>query len=218
MKYEDRGIPMVSAKLYDFSGNLKGTVELPETLFGAPVNKAVLYESVKQYLANQRSGTAKAKGRSEVSYSTKKPYKQKGTGRARAGMRSSPIWRHGGVVFGPHPRDYRYTVPRKTKRLALVSALSDKGQSESVILVEGVAFDKPKTKPFASFLKAAGLGGKRVLFVTEAWNDAVYRSMRNIPGVEIAVSRNVNAYGVLRAEVLLLTREGLSSLEGVFAQ
>jgi large subunit ribosomal protein L4 len=209
---------MASAKLYDFGGNLKGTVELPEALFGAPVNKAVLFESVKQYLANQRSGTAKAKGRSEVSYSTKKPYKQKGTGRARAGMRSSPIWRHGGVVFGPHPRDYRYTIPRKTKRLALVSALSDKGRSDAVVLVEGASFDQAKTKPFATFLKAAGLRGKRVLFVTEAWSDAAYRSTRNIPGVEIVAGRNMNAYGVLRAEVLLLTKEGLSSLEGVCAQ
>jgi large subunit ribosomal protein L4 len=209
---------MASAKLYDFSGNLKGTVELPETLFGAPVNTAVLYDSVRQFLANQRRGTSKAKGRSEVSYSTKKPYRQKGTGRARAGMRSSPIWRHGGVVFGPHPRDYRYAIPRKMKRIALVSALSDKGKSENVVVVEGVAADKPKTKPFASFLRAAGLNGKRVLFVTDSWNDAVYRSMRNIPGVDVTEGRNMNAYGIMRAEVLLVTREGLSSLEGVFAK
>jgi len=209
---------MASAKLYDFSGALKGTVELPEALFGAPVNKAVLYDSVRQYLANQRRGTSKAKGRSDVSYSTKKPYRQKGTGRARAGMRSSPIWRHGGVVFGPHPRDYHYTIPRKMKRAALLSALSDKSVRESVVLVEGMAVEKPKTKPFASFLQAAGLAGKRVLFVTDAWNDAVYRSMRNIPGVEVIVSRNMNAYGVLRADVLLITKEGLSSLEGVFTQ
>jgi len=209
---------MASAKLYDFSGTLKGTVDLPEALFGAPVNKAVLYDSVRQYLANQRRGTAKAKGRSEVAYSTKKPYRQKGTGRARAGMRSSPIWRHGGVVFGPHPRDYHYAIPRKMKRTALVSALSDKGMHEGVVLVEGIALEKPKTKMFMSFLRAAGLSGKRVLFITDAWNDAIYRSMRNIPGVELIVGRNTNAYGVLRAEVLLITKEGLSSLEGVFAQ
>jgi large subunit ribosomal protein L4 len=209
---------MASAKLFDFSGNLKGTVELPEALFGAPVNKAVIYDSVRQYLANQRRGTSKAKGRSEVSYSTKKPYRQKGTGRARAGMRSSPIWRHGGVVFGPHPRDYHYAIPRKMKRLALVSALSDKGKSENVVLVEGIAVDRPKTKPFASFLRAAGLDGKRVLFVTDAWNDAVYRSMRNIPGVDVIEGRNMHAYGILRADVLLITKEGLSSIEGVFAR
>jgi large subunit ribosomal protein L4 len=209
---------MASAKLYDFSGNVKGTVELPEALFGAPVNKAVLYDSVRQFRANQRRGTSKAKGRSEVSYSTKKPYRQKGTGRARAGMRSSPIWRHGGVVFGPHPRDYRYAIPRKMKRMALVSALSDKGMREGVVLVEGISVEKPKTKPFASFLAAAGFKGKRVLFVTDAWSEEVYRSTRNIPGVEIIVGRNMNAYGVLRADVLIMTREGLSSLEGVLAR
>jgi large subunit ribosomal protein L4 len=209
---------MASAKLYDFSGSVKGTIELPDSLFGAPVNKAVLYDSVRQFLANQRRGTSKVKGRSEVSYSTKKPYRQKGTGRARAGMRSSPIWRHGGVVFGPHPRDYHYAIPRKMKRMALLSALSDKGRSEGVVLVEGIGIEKPKTKPFVSFLTAAGLKGKRVLFVTDAWNDVVYRSMRNIPGVEIIESRNMNAYGVLRADVLLITKEGLSSLEGVFAR
>jgi large subunit ribosomal protein L4 len=209
---------MASAKLYDFSGTLKGTVELPETLFGAPVNKSVLFDSVRQYLANQRRGTSKAKGRSDVSYSTKKPYRQKGTGRARAGMRSSPIWRHGGVVFGPHPRDYHYAIPRKMKRNALVSALSDKSRSENVVLVEGVAVDKPKTKPFASFLRAAGLNGKRVLFITDARNEAVYRSIRNIPGIDVIEGRNMHAYGILRAEVLLITKEGLSSLEGVFAR
>jgi large subunit ribosomal protein L4 len=209
---------MASAKLYDFSGNVKGTVELPEALFGAPVNKAVIYDSVRQFRANQRRGTSKAKGRSDVSYSTKKPYRQKGTGRARAGMRSSPIWRHGGVVFGPHPRDYRYAIPRKMKRIALVSALSDKGMHEGVVLVEGIGVEKPKTKPFANFLAAAGLKGKRVLLVTDAWNESVYRSTRNIPGVDIIVGRNMNAYGVVRADVLLMTREGLSSLEGVFAR
>lgn len=209
---------MASAKLYDFTGTAKGDYKLPEKLFDAPVNKAVLFDSVRQYLANQRRGTVGTKGRSDVSYSTKKPYRQKGTGRARAGMRSSPIWRHGGVVFGPHPRDYHYAIPRKMKRIALISALSDKGKNERVVLVEGISLKEPKTKPFAKFVEAAGLKGKRVLFVTDAFNETVYRSMRNIPGMEMIVSRNVNAYGVLRAEVLLITTEGLASLEGVFAQ
>ena len=147
---------MANAKLYDFNGTSKGTMELPSAFFDQPVNSGVLYDSVKQFLANQRRGTAKAKTRSEVSYSTKKPWRQKGTGRARAGMRSSPIWRHGGVVFGPHPRDYHYTIPRKVRRQALVSALSDKGRGDGVYVVEGIALDAPKTKPFASFLRAAG--------------------------------------------------------------
>lgn len=209
---------MANAKLYDFNGTSKGTMELPSAFFDQPVNSGVLYDSVKQFLANQRRGTAKAKTRSEVSYSTKKPWRQKGTGRARAGMRSSPVWRHGGVVFGPHPRDYRYTIPRKVKRRALASALSDKGRGDVVFVVEGIALERPQTKPFASFLRAAGLGGKRVLFVVDSWNDAVFRSARNIPGVEMTLGRNLNAYGILRAEVLLFTKEGLSSLEGVFAQ
>ena len=209
---------MASAKVYDFSGAAKSDIALPGALFDAPVNKAVLFDSVRQYLANQRRGTAATKGRSDVSYSTKKPYRQKGTGRARAGMRSSPIWRHGGVVFGPHPRDYHYAIPKKMRRLALISALSDKGKNERVVLVEGLAAEAPRTKPFAKFLQAAGLSGKRVLFITDAFNENVYRSMRNIPGVEMSLGRNVNAYGILRADVLLLTKEGLASLEGVFAQ
>jgi len=206
----------VNANLYDFNGDLKGKVDLPEALFGDGVNKAVLYDAVKMYLANRRSGTAKTKERGEVAYSTVKPYKQKGTGRARAGMRSSPIWRGGGTVFGPRIRDYRYQIPRKVKRLALKSALAGKGESESVAVVEGVAPAAPKTKPFVNLLRAAGLGGKKVLFVTGAFDDNVYRSVRNIHGLEFAVSNNINAYEILKADYLVLTREALANLEEVF--
>lgn len=206
----------MNANLYDFNGDLKGKVDLPEALFGDGVNKAVLYDAVKMYLANRRSGTAKTKERGEVAYSTVKPYKQKGTGRARAGMRSSPIWRGGGTVFGPRIRDYRYQIPRKVKRLALKSALAGKGESESVAVVEGVAPAAPKTKPFVNLLRAAGLGGKKVLFVTGAFDDNVYRSVRNIHGLEFAVSNNINAYEILKADYLVLTREALANLEEVF--
>ncbi len=206
----------MNANLYDFNGDLKGKVDLPEALFGGGVNKAVLYDAVKMYLANRRSGTAKTKERGEVAYSTVKPYKQKGTGRARAGMRSSPIWRGGGTVFGPRIRDYRYQIPRKVKRLALKSALAGKGESESVAVVEGVAPAAPKTKPFVNLLRAAGLGGKKVLFVTGAFDDNVYRSVRNIDGLEFAVSNNINAYEILKADYLVLTREALANLEEVF--
>jgi large subunit ribosomal protein L4 len=209
---------MASARLYDFNGDLKGTVDLPASLFDADVNKAVLYDAIRMYLANRRLGTAKVKGRSEVNYSRRKPYRQKGTGRARAGKRSSPIWRGGGVVFGPHPRDYRYAIPRKVKRLALRSALSDKGRGDGVAVVEGARIEEPKTKRVAEFLQVSGLGGKRVLFVTETFDDNLYRSGRNIPGVEFTVSRNMNAYEILRSDVILFTREALSSLEEVFAQ
>lgn len=202
--------------MYDFSGDLKGKVDLPESLFGGSVNKAVLYDAVRMYLANRRSGTAKTKERGEVSYSTAKPYRQKGTGRARAGMRSSPIWKGGGTVFGPKPRDYRFSIPRKMKRLALKSALADKGIGESVAVVEGVSADAPKTKLFAKFFEASGMYGKKVLFVTDSFDDNIYRSVRNIAGVQFMVSRNMNAYEILKADMLLLTREALANLEEVF--
>jgi large subunit ribosomal protein L4 len=209
---------MATARLYDFSGDLKGSVDLPPYLFEAEVNNAVLYDAIRMYLANRRSGTAKAKGRSEVMFSKRKPYRQKGTGRARAGKRSSPIWRGGGVVFGPHQRDYRFSVPKKVKRLALRSALSDKGRAGGVIVVENARVNEPKTKRLAEFLQVSGLGGKRVLFVTDAFDDNLYRSVRNIPGVAFIVSRNMNAYEILKSDIVLFTREALSSLEEVFTQ
>ena len=208
---------MASARLFDFKGDLKGQVDLPASLFESVVNRAVLYDAVRMYLANRRSGTAKAKGRSEVIFSNKKPYRQKGTGRARAGRRSSPIWRGGGVVFGPHQRDYRVAIPKKMKRLALKSALSDKGQGEDVVVVEGVSMEAPKTKRFDEFLRTAGLGGRKILFVVDSFDENIFKSMRNIPGVEFMVSRNINAYEVLKADLLLLTREALSSLEEEFS-
>jgi len=208
---------MASARLFDFKGDLKGQVDLPASLFESAVNRAVLYDAVRMYLANRRSGTAKTKGRSEVLFSKRKPYRQKGTGRARAGKRSSPIWRGGGVVFGPHQRDYRIAIPKKMKRLALKSALSDKGQGESVVVVEGLSMEEPKTKRFNDFLRTAGLGNRKILFVVDNYDENVFKSTRNIPGVEFIVSRNINAYEVLRADLLLLTKEALSSLEEVFA-
>ncbi len=207
---------MSSAKLFDFSGELKGKVDLPETLFGGEVNRSVLYDAVRMYLANRRSGTAKTKERGEIRFSTVKPYRQKGTGRARAGRRSSPIWRGGGIVFGPHPRDYSYSVPKKVKRLALKSALADKTISDGVAVVEGIAMDSPKTRRFSQFLRIAGMKGKKVLFVMDSFDENVYKSMRNIHGAEFILGRNLNAYDVLKTDVLLITKEALSSLEEVF--
>jgi large subunit ribosomal protein L4 len=209
---------MANARLYDFNGDMMGSVDLPAYLFEAEVNNAVLYDAIRMYLANRRSGTAKTKERSEVNFGKRKPYRQKGTGRARAGKRSSPIWKGGGVVFGPHPRDYRFSIPKKVKRLALRSALSDKGRGNGVVVVEGVRLEEPKTKRFAEFLQVAGLNGKRVLVVSDAYDENLYRSARNIPGVACIVSRNMNAYEILRSDIVLFTREALSSLEEVFTQ
>jgi large subunit ribosomal protein L4 len=208
---------MAQANLYDFTGDLKGTVDLPESLFGGPVNRSVLYDAVRMYMANRRSGTAKTKDRGEVSYSNVKPYRQKGTGRARAGRRSSPIWRKGGVVFGPHLRDYRFAVPKKVKRLALKSALADKGGSAGIVVVDGVSMEAPKTKRFAEFFSAAGLGGKKILFVTAGFDETVYRSVRNLHGVEFMTAGDMNAYEILRADALVLTKDALTRIEEVFA-
>jgi large subunit ribosomal protein L4 len=208
---------MASANLYDFNGNLKGKMDLPESLFGGPVNRSVLYDAVRMYEANRRIGSAKAKERGEVSASTIKPYRQKGTGRARAGMRSSPIWRGGGVVFPPKPRDYGWTLPKKVKRLALKSALADKSGDESVVVVESVSMEEPKTKVFSGFLKAAGMSGRKVLFISAAFDDNIFRSARNLKGVEFMLASDMNALEILKADMLLFTKDALAKIEEVFA-
>ncbi len=208
---------MASANLYDFNGELKGKVDLPESLFGGPVNKAVLYDAVRMYEANRRLGTAKAKERSEIRFSNAKPYRQKGTGRARAGRRSSPIWRGGGVVFPPKPRDYGFSVPKKVKRLALKSALADKGGEESVVVVENFSMDTPKTRLFAGFLEAAGLSSRKVLFVSAGFDDNVFKSARNLKGVEFMLASDMNALKILKADTLLFTKDALAKIEEVFA-
>jgi len=208
---------MASANLYDFKGDLKGKVELPEALFGGPVNRSVLYDAVRMYRANLRVGSAKTKGRSEIRFSNAKPYRQKGTGRARAGTRSSPIWRGGGVVFGPKPRDYGFSVPKKVKRMALKSALSDKSGDENVVVVEDVSMEAPKTKRFIEFLEAAGLSGRKVLFVWAGFDENVFRSTRNIKGANNILASDVNALEILKADTLVLTKDALSRIEEVFA-
>ncbi len=208
---------MASAKIYNFSGELKGKMDLPDSLFGADVDKAVLYDVIRAYMANQRSGTAQAKSRGEVRFSKIKPYRQKGTGRARAGKRSSPIWKGGGVVFGPRKRDYRINVPQKVKRKALKSVLADKSNEDRVVIVENFTMENPKTKDFARFLESAGLNDKKVLFAIAGFDENIYKSVRNMSGVAFTLGRNINAYEILKADVLLLTQDSLSSLEEVFA-
>jgi large subunit ribosomal protein L4 len=207
---------MASANLFDFKGDLKGKLDLPEALFGGPVNRSVLYDVVRMYRANSRSGSAKTKERGEVSYGTAKPWRQKGTGRARAGRRSSPIWRGGGVVFGPKPRDYGFSVPKKVKRLALKSALADKGAGDSVVVVEGVSMDAPRTKSFVEFIEAAGIGSRKILFVSADFDENVFKSTRNVPGVEFILAGNMNAYDILKADMLLFTKDALAKIEEVF--
>ena len=199
------------------SGNRTGEIELSEAVFGIEPNKAVMHEAVKNYLANQRQGTQSALTKGEVSFTTRKPWRQKGTGRARAGYYGSPVWTHGGVAFAPKPRDYSYRLNKKVKRLALRSALSAKAAEDEVIVIEGMKMDQPKTKVFNALLGKLGLAGGSVLVVTAGPDDNIVRSARNIAGVETAMAPLLNPYIVLKNAKLVLAKDALEKIEEVFA-
>lgn len=207
---------MATAKLYSGTGEAKGSVDLPAALFGQPVHKQALYEAVRNYLANKRQGTHDTKTRAEVKASTAKLYRQKGTGRARAGSAGSPTRIGGGVAFGPHPRDYSYTLPRKIKRRALMSALSDRAGSERVLVIEDFVMDAPKTQTMANIFKTMKLEGRHTLLVLDAEGDNIYRSARNLKGVRVLRSNELNAYTILWADNLVFTQKALSGAEEVF--
>ena len=154
---------MPKAKLVNMAGEQIGEYDLSEAVFGIEPNESVVHSSVVNYLANQRQGTQSALTKGEVSYSTRKPWRQKGTGRARAGYTGSPVWRHGGVAFAPKPRDYRFSLTKKTKRLALKSVLSAKAAGSAIIVVDGLKVDEIKTKVFKKFLETAGVAGKAMV-------------------------------------------------------
>ena len=221
---------MPVAKKYSMAGVQVGEVELSEAVFGVEPNGSVLHESVKNHLANRRQGTQSALTKGEVSYSTKKPWRQKGTGRARAGYKGSPVWTHGGVAFAPKPRSYRYTLNRKVRRLALVSALSAKAAEGSIVVVDDLSMDAIKTKDFAKFLKAVGSEGK-ALVVTPEVRENVVKSARNIPGVKTTIARKtvdesgkeicsviLSAYDVLDCEKFIIDAKALEVVEEVFAK
>lgn len=207
---------MATAKLYSGAGEAKGTVDLPASLFGQPVHKQALYEAVRNYLANQRQGTHDTKTRAEVSASGSKLFRQKGTGRARAGSAASPTRVGGGRAFGPHPRDYGYTLPRKVKRKALLSALSDRADAERVTVLEDFELEAPKTSTVAGILKAMELEGRHTLLVLPADGDILYRSARNLQGVRVLRSNELNAYTILWADNLVFTQKALAGAEEVF--
>ena len=207
---------MPTAKLVNMSGQQIGEYELSEAVFGIEPNGPVLHASVVNYLANQRQGTQSALTKGEVSYTTKKPWRQKGTGRARAGYAGSPVWRHGGVVFAPKPRDYSYTLTKKTKRLALKSALSSKAADEKIIVVDGLHMDEIKTKAFKQFLDASGVSGK-ALVITENVDDAVLKSARNIEGVTVTTATILSPYTILCGGTLVVDKAAVQKIEEVFA-
>ena len=207
---------MPKAKMVDMTGKQIGEYELSEAVFGIEPNAAVLHESVVNYLANQWQGTQSALTKGEVSYTTKKPWRQKGTGRARAGYAGSPVWRHGGVAFAPKPRDYSYSLTKKTKRLALKSALSGKAADGSILVVDGLKMDEIKTKTFKSFLDNAGVSGK-ALVITENVDENVLKSARNIAGVNVTTATILSPYTVLCGGTLVVDKAAVQKIEEVFA-
>lgn len=203
---------MSQAKVFDSTGKETGALDLSAAIFEAPVHEAAMHQAVLRQLANARQGTHETKTRGEVSGGGKKPWKQKGTGRARQGSTRAPQWRHGGTVFGPHPHGYRQQMPRKQRRLALRAALTLKSQAEQLRVLDGLALETPRTRQMADLFVELGAGA-RTLFVLPAHDLAVEKSTRNLPWVKTIVAQNLNVFDVLEADTVVLTREALSQLE-----
>lgn len=207
---------MPKANVFNMAGEKIGEIELSEAIFGIEPNKSVLHDSVKNHLANCRQGTQSALTKGEVSYTTKKPWRQKGTGRARAGYAGSPVWYHGGVAFAPKPRDYSYTLNKKVKRIALKSALSSKAAENEIVVVDGLQVEEIKTKTFQSFLSKLGVEGK-ALVVTENVDEKVVKSARNIVGVTTTVATILSPYMILTSGKMIVDKAALAKIEEVFA-
>lgn len=198
-------------------GDTKRKAVLVDEIYGVEPNDHAIYLDVKQYLANQRQGTHKSKQRNEVSGSTRKLHKQKGTGGSRKGSIKNPLFRGGGRVFGPQPRDYSFKVNKKVKRLARVSALTYKAKNNGIVVVEDFTFDAPKTKQFVEVLNNLKLNDKKTLFVIAEPNKNVYLSSRNLKQAKIVIASNLNTYEVMNADKLLFVESSIKELEKVFA-
>ena len=207
---------MLKTNVYNMSGELVGEIELSEAVFGIAPNSAVVHDVVKNHLANKRQGTQSALTRAEVSGGGRKPWRQKGTGRARQGSTRAPQWTHGGIVFAPKPRDYSYTLNKKARRLALKSVLSAKVAEANLIVIDSIKMEAPKTSEFAKFLKAVGVEGK-ALVVTAAADQNVVKSGRNIPGCEVTFANLINVYDIVNAKKLVVDQAALAKIEEVFA-
>ena len=199
------------------AGEQVGEIELSDAIFGIEPNESVLHEAVKNHLANRRQGTQSALTKGEVSYSTKKPWRQKGTGRARAGYAGSPVWTHGGVAFAPKPRSYSYTLNKKVKRLALKSALSAKAAEGEIIVIDGLKMDEIKTKAFKSFLDKIDVNGK-ALVVTEGMDEMLIKSARNIPGITTTIATILSPYEILNNNKLVVDKAAIAKIEEVYAR
>lgn len=207
---------MPKVPLYNMSGAQVGEMELNDNVFGIEPNQAVLYDFVKMQMANKRVGTASVKTRAEVRGGGRKPWRQKGTGRARVGSTRNPVWTGGGIAFGPHPRDYSYRLPRKVRRLAMRSALSTKVKEQSIIVIDELNFDEPKTRLMVETLQSLNAGRKTLVVIADV-DDNVTKSARNIPGVKPVRADFINVYDLLHYDTLLITKDAVARVEEVFA-
>ncbi len=206
---------MPTLKVYNTERKEVGEIQLNESIFGAEVSVEAMHQVVLAQLANKRQGTQSAKTRAEVRGGGIKPWRQKGTGRARQGSIRAPQWIHGGIVFAPKPRDYRVSVPKSMRRTAMKSALTSKVQDNEMIVLESLSFEAPKTKAVVNMLNA--FEAKKTLIVVAESNENVYKSARNIPGVAVVPVNNINVYDILKYENLMITKEAVSKIEEVYA-
>ncbi|KUG22760.1 lsu ribosomal protein l4p (l1e) [hydrocarbon metagenome] len=203
---------MAVADVFDIEKKKVAQVDLSDAVFGAEVNEAIIYDVVKMQLASRRSGTASTKTRSDVSGGGKKPWRQKGTGRARAGSSRSPLWRSGGTVFGPHPRDYSYSIPKKVRKKAIISALSMKFKDNKMLILKDFPMEKISTRIFKSVADLFSL--KKALFVIDENNEVLLKSSRNIKNIKMIRSEGINVYDILNHEHLILLEPSVKKIEG----
>lgn len=207
---------MPKVNVYNMLGELVEEIELSENVFGVEINQHVVYEVVKNQLANKRQGTQSAKTRAEVKGGGRKPWRQKGTGRARQGSINAPHWTGGGVTFAPKPRDYSYKVPKKVKRLAMKSALTSKVQSNEIIVVDELKFDAPKTKEMVNLLNKLN-ADKKALIVMDTKDANVIKSAKNIPNVQTTLVNTLNVYDILKYNSFIITKDAVRKVEEVYA-
>ncbi|GBE02068.1 50S ribosomal protein L4 [bacterium BMS3Bbin06] len=207
---------MPGVEVKDRNNSVVEKIEMPEGIFGLEIKTSLLHAAVVNYLANQRQGTHATKTRGKVRGGSKKPWRQKHTGRARHGTNRSPLWKGGGVIFGPHPRDYSYRMPKKQKRKALKTALSVKFAEGNLVVVDALSFEKPRTKDMIAVLRNFGINDKKVLVVMPDKDENVYLSARNIPRVSVMRAADINTYELLVHEHVLVTKDALEKIREVW--
>ena len=207
---------MAKTNVYDMTGKVVGEIELNDAVFGIEPNTVVMHEAVKNYLANQRQGTQSTLTRAEVRGGGRKPWRQKGTGRARQGSTRAPQWTHGGIALGPKPRDYSYHMNKKSRQLAIKSALSAKAANGDILVIDNLELNEVKTKNFVKFLSDVGVSGKALVVTPEVRKNVVL-SARNIPGVRTTISSIISVYDILRADKVIVDKAAVAKIEEVYA-